>query len=175
MRWVLCCLFTILASPLWASESECRANDIRRVATADRLVISDAAITFYRSGCPKIDERLGLEITVPEGRPLYIFLRIEGTEEYISNVGRKERFRAWISRKNGLAESRNPLRIDNPYINKNAAKGEARENSGFFDWRFYGVIKAFLVPGEYRLQLTHSGRNVCLKGDSCHLTFRVVE
>ena len=174
MRFTLAIAIVLFCgASAFALEQECRGQDIKQIAQPGMLVISEAAITRTLADCPTVQDDIGTEFAAIPHQSVFLWFRVEGRRGFLDTIQRRDRFRLRVTRRDDVAEGSSPLQIFDPYFNIPALRNEAEQYGGYFDWRFRANIKAFYVPGEYRMQVTFGGKPVCFSGGNCELKFRV--
>lgn len=169
-------ILVILSSlPARALNQTCAPNNITGTTTSGRLEITEFAITQRPVDCPDADKHLGLSMPASPNQPIYFWLRLEGDRAFLAGLQPDHMFTATLHRKDNFIEQDSSLVLDQRWIVKSSALGEALANGGHFDWRLYAAAATYLVPGTYTLKMKFGGTNLCLKGNNCDIIFEVVK
>lgn len=168
-------LFSSLASSGFSSE--CKPNNLLKIAKKGSFAITQAVLTKEKSDCPSADVGLGKKFQFVENDIVYMWLRLEGNTEFLDQVDSRSRFKMFVTKSGNLRENTNPLELGNDKLNFKAARNEANAegNDGYFDWRMIGATATFYVPGKYTLHLTFGGKRICFAKGACNLRFEVVK
>ncbi|MGR9276133.1 hypothetical protein ACU8KI_16140 [Rhizobium leguminosarum] len=156
-----------------ALAADCQPNDVRGIAAPGHLMISQFAVNLDFDDCPT--SGFNRQIDVSQGRPLYIWLRLEGDSKFAALAKSSSVFMIRLHRENALREHSTWLDLDNKKLAVDAVRSESSlpENNGYFDWRLYARINTYLVPGKYELSVRYGNSPVCEVAGTCKIAIDV--
>ncbi|MBB4289485.1 hypothetical protein GGE16_001501 [Rhizobium leguminosarum] len=156
-----------------AMAADCQPNNVRGVAAPGRLMISEFAVNRSFNACPTTGfER---QIQVRDGRPLYVWLRLEGDRKFANQARPASSFMIRLHRTDALRGHWTWLDLINKKLGIEEVRGEASlpGNNGFFDWRLYAQINTYLVPGRYELFVRFGDSEVCPVEGACEIALDI--
>lgn len=178
MRWRTNGLLSLLGIFLLAlsqpgAAAACEVNNIRGVTAPGRMMISEFAVNLDFDPCPT--SGYGRQIDVVQGRPLFLWLRLEGDSKFAALAKSSSNFKIRLHRESALRGHSTWLDIDNRKLAIDDVMGEAAlpGNNGFFDWRLYAVINTYLVPGKYELFVQFGNAQICEVGGACSIALDI--
>lgn len=161
-----------LTSTAWAQES-CSSDKIVGGPSGALSITEHAVVRSLGRNCPVSADDLGADFAHPRNRPVFIWFRLEGDLSFLNTVRDTDRFTARLWRNDEGTTSNELLTIRKGVLKVEDAQAEAGLNDGRFDWRFHINFNIAILPGDYRLQLFHGGRLLCLLDGTCDVRFSV--
>lgn len=143
------------------------------------IFVSETAITYSYSNCPRGDIRLGQKIRLRVGQSLYFWFRVQGDRKYLSAAQSYQPFRLNFSRDNGNGALVDQGYLGMGYLDRSAMISETQTSGGQFDWRLGAEKWKFSIPGLYQITLSQgavpvSCANSNLFSPACSLQIEVV-
>ncbi|NKQ85521.1 hypothetical protein [Rhizobium ruizarguesonis] len=162
-----------LANSAPAFSAKCQPNSVQGVASTGNLVVSEIALTKQFDACPSSAAQQTIEVAAQQ--QIFVWLRLEGDERFAKSARASDEFSIRLHRVGTLREHWTDLELNNTKLTIPAVREEAAlpGNSGFFDWRIYADIKAYLVPGTYQMFVSYGRNRVCPAKGRCEIVFAV--
>jgi hypothetical protein len=118
------------------------------------IFVSDTAVTYSYSNCPRGESRLGQKIKLRVGQSLYFWFRVQGDRAYLSTAQSYQPFRLNFSRDNGSGALVDQGYLDMGYLDRSTMIFETQTSGGQFDWRLGAEKWKFSIPGLYQIMLS---------------------
>lgn len=155
----------------------CADNTYVPNAYPGTVFISETAISYSYSNCPRVDLRLSMPIHLKIGQSLFFWFRVQGDDAFLATRQSRAPFKLNFFRYNG-SDFVDEGSLWMAGLDIAAMNRETQSSGGVFDWRTGAEKWRFDIPGTYRVFVTQAGQEVpCVASNMfspCKLLIEVI-